>query len=868
MNRKKVTVFISSIALFVMLLAKPVMAMDISDIEIKEPEYTEEYKKWLELSEDERNEFLQPNKYKLNSEESIDELQQSNNPLQVFRMLRSSADSRYSLQDIIYNNVKVKNQMKTNACWAFSTLGSLESNLAMQDYLNSSAEKSYDFSERHMIYSSVRNAFFNNEINEKGFNTNVSAGGHYLMAQAYLTNGSGAINEYELPFEDSETNIDISNIQNKTTVTTLYDTVELGKSASDKDDLIQKMKSHLSTYGGIYASIYGLGITTSDFYNNETGAIYVDDASKMVNHAVLIVGWDDNYSRENFVEEHRPQNNGAWIVRNSWGDKEQVTLDELKKSNYETNKDTYNQNGIYNYQDLPNDYFIQAMLESGYTANSDNTVFTYKIGDNGYMYVSYEDVNIYSQLWAVKKATNEKDYGKIYQNDILGFSQAFQYQAVCDKVYIANVFNRTSSETEKIDKISVYTLQKWKNCKVYINPNGSDKSIESVQEVKLKYANSNSNDIDLDIGYHMIEFDEPVELNGDSFAVIVEFRTDEIPIIPTESPGEGIYKYAEYNENESFSTVNEGFEQNIWTDTVSFSAENLRGNVLIKAFTQKAEDNSDVVLSNIAVTKQPNKTNYKVGENFETEGMEVTATYSNGSKKVVQNYNVEDGNSLTLGKGFILISYTENEITVKSTLPIVVTVDGNTDANNKTPKSSDFSSANAVYTKINIDTANNINQISVKVSNIKLGDEDDKYTYSYCILPTALTTYARDEYWVNVDSNKVYKENDGTYSIDIDIDWNNLKNVNELANATDLYIHIKEIAEINNQSAESINPIKLTVNDNTQTSTNNNLTSSVKDETVATSKLPKTGKISIILIFIIIIGIGSFSYYRYRNIDR
>ena len=37
------------------------------------------------------------------------------------------------------------------------------------------------------------------------------------------------------------------------------------------------------------------------------------------NHAVTIVGWDDTFPAENFLEEHRPPGPGAWIVKNSWG---------------------------------------------------------------------------------------------------------------------------------------------------------------------------------------------------------------------------------------------------------------------------------------------------------------------------------------------------------------------------------------------------------------------------------------------------------------------------------------------------------------------------------------------------------------------
>ena len=41
------------------------------------------------------------------------------------------------------------------------------------------------------------------------------------------------------------------------------------------------------------------------------------------NHAVTIVGWDDDYPKENFNAAHRPPANGAFLVKNSWGSGEE-----------------------------------------------------------------------------------------------------------------------------------------------------------------------------------------------------------------------------------------------------------------------------------------------------------------------------------------------------------------------------------------------------------------------------------------------------------------------------------------------------------------------------------------------------------------
>ena len=37
------------------------------------------------------------------------------------------------------------------------------------------------------------------------------------------------------------------------------------------------------------------------------------------NHAVTIIGWDDHYPASNFIDEHQPPADGAWLVKNSWG---------------------------------------------------------------------------------------------------------------------------------------------------------------------------------------------------------------------------------------------------------------------------------------------------------------------------------------------------------------------------------------------------------------------------------------------------------------------------------------------------------------------------------------------------------------------
>lgn len=57
-----------------------------------------------------------------------------------------------------------------------------------------------------------------------------------------------------------------------------------------------------------------------DAYYNPHMYAYSYPGNSGVNHAVTLIGWDDNYSKENFNSASKVTSDGAWIARNSWGE--------------------------------------------------------------------------------------------------------------------------------------------------------------------------------------------------------------------------------------------------------------------------------------------------------------------------------------------------------------------------------------------------------------------------------------------------------------------------------------------------------------------------------------------------------------------
>ncbi len=214
---------------------------------------------------------------------------------------------------------KLRNQNPYGTCWAFSSIG-----LAEFDLINDGVVKSdVDLSELQLAYFTYNSvvdplggtkgdyAKYNNDVASA---TYLDVGGNYEMSLRRLSQWVGTVNESVVPYSKAEESIS-NGIDSSYAYG--YDTAHL-KNAYRINIKTQPdaVKEHIMEHGAV-------GIMYS---HNDAGANYAIksyyDTSSMYGsgHAVMVVGWDDNYSKNNFKTDTKPANNGAWLVRNSWGD--------------------------------------------------------------------------------------------------------------------------------------------------------------------------------------------------------------------------------------------------------------------------------------------------------------------------------------------------------------------------------------------------------------------------------------------------------------------------------------------------------------------------------------------------------------------
>lgn len=221
----------------------------------------------------------------------------------------------------------VKDQDLSALCWAFSACGTLEANMKKNGY------GEQDLSELHMGYSTSVYEY-NGEIVNKdqgillpGETTafSITEGGFRENAAAYLMRGtrmSGTVDEKDDPYPLDETWEDENyrspqETESKQKIWYARDILFLTDGDTPTENEMRVIKSALMEYGALSVSMYWPD-DDATCYRESTGAFYCEEEGAC-NHDVIIVGWDDSYSSTNFLESCRPDSDGAWLVKNSWG---------------------------------------------------------------------------------------------------------------------------------------------------------------------------------------------------------------------------------------------------------------------------------------------------------------------------------------------------------------------------------------------------------------------------------------------------------------------------------------------------------------------------------------------------------------------
>lgn len=215
----------------------------------------------------------------------------------------SSLPQAYSSVEMGYVT-SVKDQSIQNTCIFFSGTAAMETALLRNGY------GEYDLSEEHANYwASKRNdgtGWLRDRTND---------GAYPYTAYGYLTTG-GVVAESDLPYMSRTEKY----YEELNPIEPLFYAGSI-KLLSGPELDAAAFKTAIMENGGVVASFAftdkHLNRNTNSFFCGDT----ISDSEIAASaHSVFVVGWDDNYPKENFKSGSQPQNNGAWLIKNSWGD--------------------------------------------------------------------------------------------------------------------------------------------------------------------------------------------------------------------------------------------------------------------------------------------------------------------------------------------------------------------------------------------------------------------------------------------------------------------------------------------------------------------------------------------------------------------
>ncbi|MBR4451590.1 MAG: hypothetical protein IKS39_07140 [Clostridia bacterium] len=344
-----------------------------------------------------------------------------------------------------------------------------------------------------------------------------------------------------------------------------------------------KAKRWVTDHGGLRMAF----ISDDEYLNNNS--FYCKDF-KNTNHEVEIVGWDDNYSKNNF--KVKPKNDGAWLIKNSWGTEGEGT------------------------------------------------------GDKGYFWVSYYDGSLEFIGYSATKNRYFDEYsytGVIGKGSMVIDEQAYRGSISNNGISIANVYK--FNKEEKISSVSVINyggeniLARIRICKH--EPNKKSNSITNGAALIDEFH------VIENPGYHIFKLNDGLKVKKDEqYVVAVTYygATKENPlVIPTEEQYNGSLHNGGY-----FAVFNHGKGQSYYkyTDDITGSqwidSSDNYGNFYINVLTVPA----DFVFSDVKVSIK----DYSIIKSVKYgDSITFVAESENAPKDAEIHWFIDDENDVVFG---------------------------------------------------------------------------------------------------------------------------------------------------------------------------------------------------------------------------
>ena len=492
----------------------------------------------------------------------------------------------YDLRDYQLST-SVKNQDPLGTCWAFAATAAVESNYLLKTGV------APDFSEKHLAYFTKHARPEGLDQAGEGMNNNnigsALDSGQVTNAMGTYAAWQGPVYESDVPYQDDNGGKD------KDANWTVNETYRTASEAHLQNAEIFPSPANWTTGEYVYdakaveqikESIYNNGAVSAFYYVyqptsdaekdnilkywNEEHGCYYTTGSNSPNHVVAIIGWDDNFSKDNFSGDTKPEGNGAFLIKNSWGE----------------DPDSYSAAHDYMHA-IPND-------EGG--------------KDYGYFWISYYDESLSLPVsYEMDVITDGFDYDNIEQYDYLGItsplsmSQSAAQAVLADNGYtggmdesVANVF--TADDYVTLAAVSLFSNQaEGSTAEIAVYLGGESGKPESGTLVSKQTATVDGN------GFYTINLDQPVNLRpGDTYTIVqtvnggsannylpveIGYLLNSFEYIAVSNPGES---YISCDGQWLDVSTLKPFELQTQETTMKLTL----GNAMIKAYTNDRQENA------------------------------------------------------------------------------------------------------------------------------------------------------------------------------------------------------------------------------------------------------------------------------------